>query len=481
MKKKIDTQSKNVNKILVFLFALAIMLVYLLPKESMAHISGDAADIWKAITTYGSGDMYGSYVLYKGFESLFPYVWLYQISVFLHVNEWVFIKLFYCICFAYVTAIGFPKLYENLFEKETKTYRIGIFCIVCFWLWEKTNALSQLMIDLPSLCYFILLINTAFLLKRRVSIWGSFGFALLSGLNLCASGQYTMPTVCILIFVAIEMVHQVKRKQINWQKCFFCLLIIIAISLGIRQANIVFVQTIKEEMASQGIDLFLSDTWLKIGFCRFMRSYRVDGGQDILGTRKVAILKAYLGDAFAANEHSMLMGGYPLTIPEYIKVFARSPHNFILCYLNAFFLVLSPDGGHFSIWRLLVFYSAIFVAVRAGYKRCTNFKQIFNAKFWVGFAFLWAIVPLLLMNVEERFCMQIQGLILVIAICDDLVWDGIQRLVKAIKNKEKIFVNGKIPYHIVLYIIFIAFCFMHMGAMYELSGDDVNILLTFRY
>lgn len=470
----------KVKKMVIFIFALLIMLVYLLPKESMIDISGDAADIWQTITTYGTEEMYGSYVLYKGVESLFPYVWLYQFAVFLHFNEWIFIKLFYCICFAYVTAIGFPKLYVNLFEKETKAYRVGIFCVICFWLWEKTYAFSQLMIDLPSLCYFILLINTAFVLKRKNSLWGSVWFALLAGLNLCASGQYTMPTICIFVFVIIELIHQVKQKQTSWQRCLANLVIIFVLALGIRQANLIFIQTMKEELASKGIDLFTSGTWLKIGFVRFMRSYRVGVGQDILGTRKVAILKEYFGDAFATNESSMLMGGFAMTIPEYIKMFASNPHNFILCYLNAFFLVLSPDGGCFSLWRLLAFYSAIFVAVRVGYKRCTYFKQIFNSKFWVGFAFLWAMVPLLIMNVEARFCMQIQGLILVIALCDDLLWDGIQRLIIAIKNKENIFANGRVPYHIVLYVIFVVFCLMHMGSMYELSGDDVNILLTFR-
>ena len=41
---------------------------------------GDVTDIWETITSFYSGNIYPSYVLYKGILSVYPYVWFYELS-----------------------------------------------------------------------------------------------------------------------------------------------------------------------------------------------------------------------------------------------------------------------------------------------------------------------------------------------------------------------------------------------------------------
>ena len=73
---------------LLFLIVFGYILFRMVRTGSMILISGDAADIWKTIKTYYTDDVYGSYVLYKGLLSIYPYVWLYKLAQLLHTNEY---------------------------------------------------------------------------------------------------------------------------------------------------------------------------------------------------------------------------------------------------------------------------------------------------------------------------------------------------------------------------------------------------------
>ena len=69
---------RRIGTVLLFVISFWFVLYQLVQRGTMIDISGDAADIWKSIKTFGTDDLYPSYVLYKGFDSVFPYVSFYR-------------------------------------------------------------------------------------------------------------------------------------------------------------------------------------------------------------------------------------------------------------------------------------------------------------------------------------------------------------------------------------------------------------------
>lgn len=457
-----------------FGFAVFVFIVCTWGLPSMTQNSGDAADIWLTIKSFYTKDVYGSYVLYKGINSVYPYVWLYQLSNMLQINEWFFIRAFYCIAFAYVSAIGFPNMIELLTNRKTKYYRRCIVVILFWWFWCGTMSFTELMVDLPCLMYFVLLVNVALKLYRgEKKLWRYVLTGILCGLNMTASGQYTTPAVCIFIFTI-----WISFKYIKCRKDIFSFLtkmaLLAVMMLMILEVNNNFETTVVEPLRQQDAWIPSGDDWLKIGLSRFRFTYRTGGGAlSIPSYRNEAILIDYFGDDIPGS----------IEVSDYIKLFLKYPVDFALNYLNSFFLILSPDGGAFNFWPLYVFYSLAFIALCIGVGRCKFWNKIFSSLFWIGFAFLWSTVPMLVMNIEPRTCMQIQGIIIALAICDDYVWSVLNRLIDGVKKmivEKKIIVIQKIPYTFVLYLIFMCVCFLHISTLYETIGAaPESILIRF--
>lgn len=468
--------------------AFFLMCVYLFSKDSMANISGDAAEIWKTIKTYDTERVYGTYVLYKGFNAVYPYVWFYRLAMLFGLNEWFFVKVFYCAVFAYVSAAGLPNMIEILIGKETKHYRRAVLVILCFYFWRYTMALSQFMVDLPCLMYFVLLVNAALhIYKRKVSIWNYVWAGFWAGINLCASGQYTVSAICICIFIVIVTVRKYKSaisKDIGKTVVHFGALA--ALSVLVKMYNEYYIATFVEGLKAKGAWIPSGSVWLQIGFSRFMETYRIGAGVAIPSHRNAAIFQSELGAETFAQMHDVIIGGgFSMTILEYLKLLLKYPGDFILCYLEKFFLALSPDHGGFHFIPLFIFYTLLFVALYIGFVNCRYIKNIINVKFWIGFAFLWAIVPGLVMVIEPRYCMQIQGLVLALAICSDFIWikcrNGFDKVKAVLKGEIKFTIKEKkISYPILIYFVFIVFCFLNMSSLYEgIEANSEWILISF--
>ena len=448
------------------------LLIYLLPRESMCDVSGDAADIWKTITTMGTDDVYGSYVLYKGFCSVYPFVWLYKVAVLLSFNEWFFIKVFYAVSFSYITSIGFPRLVRSMTGCVIKEYQELLVVIICFWLWFPNGAMTQFMVDLPCLMYFILLINSVFRIKNGADLFEYLWCGFCLGLCLCASGQYTLPALCILMMLIIQEFKRMRKKAKEFSviKCFT----LVACSTGVKMYNIYFLDSFVEGLRQKGAWIIKAGDWLSISYSRFMNSYRTGGlASTIQATRTRAIYKSYFGSQFDGLEELMLQGGYGMSILDYLKMFFKYPIDFCLCYFNSLVLCLTPDGGGFHFARIFVFYTLFFITLYIVYSKCKRVKDIFNCKLWIVIAFLTALIPLLLGNIEQRMCMQIQGLIIGVAICDDTLWNRVKNL--KVKNN---FMNFQLNYSLVGYILFIIIGFAYIGLLYEFSGaENINDIL----
>ena len=462
------------------------MTVFLINRGTMCDGSMDATDIWETIKTYGTDNMHSSYVLYKGIQAVYPYVWLYRMAVFFGTNEWLFVMLFYGLAFSYVTTIGFPHLVEMFFKINTVHYRKLILGLVCFYFWEKTWALSWLMVDLPSLMYFLLLVNAALKIYRH-GVRGKYLFwcSVWLGMNLGGSGQYTAPAYCIIVFLGIVLLkYYIKEKDKNIIKLFKCIGILVFPAVLIKTYNNYFLEVIVGGLRQAGAWIPSNGDWLKIGLSRFMNKYRAMGAA-IPSNLNQAIFQAHLGDdVFEQMQSTILAGGYALSVAEYLKLFIKYPLDFALCYLEKFFLILSPDRGSFSFLPLFVFWTMLFIAIKIVFTDHKRMIAIINVKFWIVFSFLWSVIPSLVMVPQMRTAMQIQGFILATALCRNEVWNKLSKVFLGIKNwKIKNIKNigeKEIPYTLLCYCCFIIICFLHMSSLYELIGVDAdNIMLKF--
>lgn len=461
--------SRIVELLVPFALAVTVFVTFTFGDMSMNSSSGDAVDIWKTIKSWHTDEIYGSYVLYKGINAVYPYVWLYDLATFMGVNEWLFVKMFYCFALAYITAIGFPNMIELLTNEKTYCYRRCILVIVLWGFWYSTGAFTQLMIDLPCLFYFIILVNSALkIYRRKDSLWNYIALGIFGGLCMTASGQYTMPAVCIYIFTGIVTLKLYKKRELSPKTILLHIIVIVLCAGCILMANNHFEEKIINTLRMEGAWIPSNNDWLKAGLSRFRNAYRQGGGSSTIPSpRNEAILEAYYNGDIPEN----------ITTVEYIKIFVKYPIDFVLNYLNAFFLILSPDLGEFNLVPLVAFYSMIYVAIVCGVTRCKTWGRFFSPLFWIGFSFLWATVPMIVMNIEPRTCMQIQGLIASLAVCDKFVWDKLKIIKDRIQTKN-FKSNNEIPYYFILYIAFMLFCILHISTLYELCGNDVGSILV---
>ena len=463
------------------LLAFVIMAFYLMPLQSMIDWSGDAASIWTTIKTFGTEDMVPTYVLYKGFASVYPYVWFYKWAMALGLNEFFFVKLYHCVLFAYVAGIGFPSCIKGLTGKENKSWRVGLLTIALFWTWKYTRAFSQLMVDLPSMAFFLLFVNAALKIdKRKNTVWNYCCLGLLFGLNLCASGQYSLPAMAVAVFIVIKVLTaKIEKSKKFYLKACCSLLLVFLAAFVVKGYNVYFEKTVVDPLREEGAWIPTGDAWISIGLTRQIGVQRSLGGVKIPDYRGIAIMKDVYGEEnFDEIYQKMIEGSVPYTIPEYFKLVFRYPGDFALRYFNRFFLILSPDGGNFSFLRLLIVYTLLYIAVIATMQRCEKVRDLFNAKTWIVLAFVFATAACIVTNIEMRTVMQIQGLIYAMAILSDTFWEALKKFCIGIKTQKLAYLtNGKVSYIFLIYLFYLIFCFMHMGSLYDGVPEYSSVLL----
>ena len=474
---------RRVEYIVPFFIAFILYFGYVCKSGDMTALSYDAADIWKTITSWYTNDIYGSYVLYKGINSVYPYVWLYQLALIFNINAWILIKMFFALAFSYTSAIGFPDIIKRMTNRQIGLCRRLLTVFFCWIFWYYTGIFTSLMIDLPCLFYYVLSINFALCIYRKNKHLLLYILAgIFCGLSLSASGQYSVASVCIVIFI-ILVTFRAYRINEKLEKICIRVLGLLLSMIVIIVWNKYFEYAFVNPLRDSGAWIPDSGQWLSAGLTRFIGTYR-EGGYaiSIPSNRNIAIFQNYLGNNFSKLEQIIYNGGYPMTVLEYINLFFRYPFDFILCYLNAFFLILSPDWGGFHFWPLFVFYSFIYIGLYIGIKRCKTWKNLFSPMIWIIFSFLWSIVPLLIMNIEPRTCIQIQGFIIALAICDDAFWRGFKNIIDYLckRKKQKVSTGWKIPYLQIGWLMFICVCFLHISTLYENADIPAsNMLIDF--
>lgn len=479
---------KNKKSILTFLLAFTIMAIYLNAFDSMVAISGDAASIWQTIKSYYTGKIVPSYVMYKGFLSVFPYVWLYQLSLFFHAGEFFFVKFYHCVLFAYIAAIGFPCLVSKLLHKNVEIWKRVVIILLLFFLWKSNYAFSQIMVDLPSLACFLLLVNSAVRLGEKGLQANKIYFiytGLLFGLNLCFSGQYTLATICVFIYVLIKLfpirMLRDKAMRLTMILAFFCLIIGI---VPPKAYNVYFEKTVVQPFRDAGEWLPTAKQWAESAFARTMFFEKSGSEVVVPDHRGAAILKDYYGDQYEKMLTFLQGGGGSYTFSEYLNISIKHPVDSISRWCNRLFLSLSLDDGRRSISSLFIAYSALFTILLIIKRRCKSIKDFFSPTLFLILAFICATLPLCAIQIELRYAMALQGLIIVTAVFDDIIWDGFKSFWNCIKKgiakrSWSVISNKQFPYVFALYCICLVMCFIHYAAIYEnISSNPAQILFT---
>lgn len=460
--------SKFLEKFIPFLFALCVIAIYLSGAEDMLGSGGDANDIWKTITTYYSEETYISYVLYKGLFAVYPYVWLYQLSLLMGVGNFFFIKIFHILLLAYILGIGFPCIFEYLFNKKFSIGKKVVYISLIFLLQVDNGAYTTIMIDLPYLFWFTLLIHMYVAIKskpfKHVYIkYVLFGVA--TGCCMCFTGQYKFSAVMACILILFEVLKKLNQKNGCQRLCKMLLLFVMMGSVMISE-NLFQTQVVE--------NFRKEDVWLPTASSLVQYQFSKSEPNAVYGYRGIAI-KDYQIMAIAEVESPKYeeLSSTAEILKEYLRVGLEHPGEFIVSFANKFFMVFACDGGNYVLSYYLLSYSLVFLGIWVIYQQRDAFKR--HVPIFV--LFLLTIIAPCATHVEARYVMAIQNFMFGLALFGNELGKEFKiagaRLKSKISSKPEESVKRN---QWTLWISFIYFCFILMCIMHLSNLGMMNWL-----
>ncbi len=478
MRNKVAVKERSVI-VAVFLFAVALVAIYI--KDINPIISGDATSIWNHIISMDTDNPVGSYVLYKGILSVYPYRWFYQWAMMLNLPDFFFIKMYHCLLFAYISVIGLPNIYIQIRKKPVTKWRRLLLMILCFGFWRSTFALSQLMVDLPSAAVFIAGVSvslTIFKGNSRYLELRFFELALLCGVGLCFSGQYSLSTLMVIIYSVLSFQKNRKNERqlvSNGTIVLTCILFAIPII-----TNQYYFATTIRKLIENGAWIPEGSLWVMRALTLMMGQYSYFNPIGVLScTRGVAVLTDFAGSDYANSIIQQVSSNY-LSIVEVLQMWFTHLPDMLVIWFGRLFLLLSPDNGAQSIPYLIAFYTAIFTCLMQIKEKIIRIGDLLHLDTMIFCSvLLTALVPCA-MGVEMRFALSIQGFILAFSVLDDKLWRGIKKRVVGLKRGVHSGLQCiQIDYSVVTYVAFILMCFMIFGLLHELEMGDRAVLFSF--
>lgn len=477
---------KKKDVIIAFGFAFALMIWLLHSSSTMGvDFGGDVTDIWKTISSFYSGNIQPSYVLYKGFLSVYPYVWLYELSNFFGLSSWFFIKLFHCVLFSYVSAVGFPFIISKLLKVDVKFWRRILVIFLMFILWKPNSALQSMMIDLPALTFFILSVSAALkIAENKLKTNKAFFIytGIIMGLASTYTGQYLPAIVLLVIYVLANLFSKESLKSTAKKITVIFPVALLFIGIMIpRVYNVYFEKTVVNTMRENGARIPSSKDWTDIGLGQAKRRYNLIWESTIPNHRSLAIIKQ---DKGADYENFAENGVY--TRKEVCGLIIKHPVDFITSWCNGFLLTVSMRGQHRSVLCLFTSYTALFLALYAIFKRCKTLKEFFSKEILIVLGFISTSLVTCLMHFEPRYVMAFQGLFLSAAFLDNILWDGVKNFIawakKLFSKTDHVNLKStKFPYPFAIYVLFVIMCFTNYAALIENVGVDPSILFNWIY
>lgn len=484
------TPEEWVRFICLFLFSFILIVGHMID-ISPVSISGDAASIWESIKGIADGTPVASYVLYKGMMSCYPYVWLYQLSQWLELPSFFFVKLYHGILFAYITAVGVPYVIEHFFQRRPKMWQVLLFSFVSFTLWKPTYALDQLMVDLPCCAFFLLAIHIGIRLEEthKGYIATVFFAGILCGLNTTASGQYSLAMLCVLFFDLMQII--IKRNGNFPKKRRFCYVFVLLTGFAIPYClNAVFVAKVVEPLIKGGVWIPDGDYWMRRGLLYLLPN--MENYPFRYNMRGYAILESIYGSAEAAEAAltaasyaaASYTAGVGWTVQEWFTAFARYPLDFLILILDKAFMCVTTDARNGDLHHLIIGYTLLYIALFQILRYTPTIRGIFQRKTLLVMAGLLTILPLVVLSVEVRCAISLQGLMFGAALMGPALTEGGRAVVGTVlqlvrgKTRLKDIPNCGFPWGVLLGICFVWVCLTHYGDLMAHTYTGLELLFT---
>lgn len=465
----------------LFLFAFALVGSHIAGIDPTS-VSGDANSIWRSIVGIANGTPEGSYVMYKGMISCYPYVWFYQLSQVLRLPTFFFFKLYHALLFAYITTIGVPCIVKQLFQRRPKAWQILLFSVAAFILWKPTLALDQLMVDLPCCAYFIFSAHMALRLGKLHRGYAATALAtgLFCGLNATGSGQYGLAVICILLLAFMQIVFRKDRALSGKKRLFYVLVLLMGYTVP-HALNVIFMTKIVEPLIANGVQIQGGDFWLHRGLL-YMFPF-VENFPVRVNLRGYAILESIYGSAEAANAAIAAAGAGSggWSIGDWLTAFTRYPLDFMLLLLDKAFMCVTTDARGGNVRHLLVGYTLLYIAFMTMVNCTLKLKSVFQRKTLVPIAMLLTIAPSIALTVEARWAISLQSLVFGTALMGPALVDGgvtaIATVKRLIKGKLKL-TECTFPWGLLIGIFFVWVCLTHYGDLMAHTYTGLELLLT---
>lgn len=478
MVKTLFDKLKFYQSAFLFFFAFIIIAIYIIPID-LTPAASDAESIWTYIVSMDTDAPIGSYVMYKGIFSVYPYRWFYVWSKFLGISEFFFVKIYHCLLFSYITAIGIPTIYRRLTGKTIVKFILNIILIVvCFLMWRSTSALSQMMIDLPSAALFIATVSNALALSKTQPTHRNFRLVfagVLCGIGMCFSGQYSMATLCIVIYIILTEWKTVNRAS-KISMFLACIAMIVPIV-----ANNVYLVTVVQGLVDNGAWIPSGDLWLMRALTLMTTRYSELAPIGVLESpRGVSVLTDFAGQEYCDSVMAGVNYNF-LTWGELLTMWFTHLPDMLVIWFNRLFLALSPDNGCQSIPYLFLFYTCIFICLYKIHKKIHKINDFFQRDTFIFIGFLMSILVPCAMRVEARYALSIQAIILCFSLLDDQIWNSVKdKIISITKIRRNGLAEKEINYVVVHYLVFMLMCFMIFSLLRELQVGSTNCLFTFQ-
>lgn len=481
---------ENAVDILCFLFGFVIMTVFLWD-ETMVRGSGDAAVTWNYITK--QGDYSWPYTLYKGILAVEPYTMMYKICVALHLPPIFLVKVYHCVLFAYLAGIGLPAVVYGFLKKKQNPILRLLLVPLLFVMYRHTLALNNMMVDLPTCAFFVGSVQCAFSIfeHHKKGLWRYLLLGVLVCTNFLSSGQYTIPNLFLVLYIALKsvpvLIRNIKMKETRTaflKKLTWVVLAFLVGFLPLKIADIHFRNTVVADA-----DIPSAERWMNNSY---ITRFYTQTFQNIPDYRGEAILKDYYGDDYSEElETSIKSRGEAISFWKYIQISLTHPLDSISRWCNRFFLSFkvdqSIDGTYQSVPTLFLSYTLLFIALTVVFRNCPTLGSLFQAKFWVVFGFIMAIMAGCATCVELRNCIQLQGLVYTVGLLDEQLWISLRNGWNDVRRcfRERSLAPiavKKVPYTFIVYCVYILMCLIHVAAIYEMAfPGSKDILFDFSW
>ena len=425
--------------------------------------SGDASDTLKVVKSLLSDNIYGSYVMYKGFYAFLPGLISYIFSNLTGLSIFFLWKIFKSLAFAYIVTIGIPFMFEKIFKIKITAWQKYLFAIFLFILEKATFYL--LSVDLTNTVLLILAINQTIKLTEKYSHKLCFVTGLIYGAGTCLSGQYSISIFILIFYLLIIFIKKFKK---NYKKIILVLLILTVGFCITKSVDIVFEKEVVDKCRERGDWIPSKSHWFHHGL----------SGQMTYITYPPSLedkLSLAVAKADSEESYNILMNGIDAySVRHYIKLIINHPIAFVVRWTERLFLGLINDPiGVFGmksapIWFVIPFMGiCLYVLMYYLKKNTKKVKDLFSLPAFILYSILFSALVPSFGHVENRYYFTARIALIGILILSPLIPNYINK----IKNKKVKFTN--INMELITCIIFVIICLVAYFAIYQNMSDII--------